>query len=142
MNKKKPTTANHAPKKTGAKYSARAVAKHYRPLKKRYPNSNDILHAEYKSWLRKTRVIEKPQSARERELATQYEREREVETKAAQLLNLYGPVGLTRAAAIQAIKTDWVPSLTTKWNQRLGEWKRVQDALRRGRMGDLISDAR
>lgn len=139
---KKTSTANHAPKKTGAKYSARAVSRRYNPLKRRYPNANDLLRAEQQSWIQKTRVIEKPQSARERELKVRYEQEREVELKVAQLLNLYSPVGLTRAAAVQAVKTNWVPSLTTKWNQRLGEWKRVQDALRRGRMGDLLTDAK
>lgn len=115
-----------------SKYSARSVAS-------RYKNKEQTLDSTLKSMRRRQRVIDKPQNARERELAAKYQQEQDISYRVAQLLNLYGPVGLTLARATQAVKTDKVAELQNQWNSKLSEWKRVQDALRRGRMGELLA---
>jgi hypothetical protein len=114
------------------KNSARAVAPKYKKHK------TQTLDSLFKSMSYKARVMEKPQSDKERKLQARYLKEKEVETQVAQLLNLYGPAGLTRARAVQAVKTDKVADMQAQWNHKLQEWKKVQDALKRGRMGDLL----
>lgn len=65
------------------------------------------------------RVIASPQNAKERELKEKYLAEAMIENQCRELLKKYGAAGLTRAGAIQAIKTDYVSTLTEKWNNRL-----------------------
>lgn len=114
------------------KQSARAVAR-------KYKNREQTLDSMLESMRKRQRVIEKPQNSRERELAEKYQREQEIDIKVSQLLNIYGPAGLSRARAIQAVKTDKVAELQNQWNPKLAEWKKVQEAMRRGRMGDLLA---
>ena len=66
----------------------------------------------------RSRVISSPQNAKERELKEKYLRERGVEMRCADLLKQFESVGLTRAGAIHAIKTDRVSELTEKWRGR------------------------
>ncbi len=66
----------------------------------------------------RSRVISSPQNAKERELKEKYLRERGVEMRCADLLKQFENVGLTRAGAIHAIKTDRVSELTEKWRGR------------------------
>ncbi len=63
----------------------------------------------------RSRVISSPQNAKERELKEKYLRERGVEIRCADLLKQFESVGLTRAGAIHAIKTDRVSELSEKW---------------------------
>lgn len=127
-------------KKTGAKVSAKTISARYKSLFKDTRNQYEQIDAYFQSLKWKTRVIDRPQNAQERILKEKYLKEREVETRAAQLLNFYSSVNLSRGEAIQAVKTDKISELTNKWNPRLVEFKRVQDAMRRGRMGELLRD--
>jgi hypothetical protein len=129
-----------APKKTGPKVSARPVAKLYKRLARHDRSEYARLDSLFQSLRLRTRVIERPQNAQERILKDKYLKEQDVETRAAQLLNQYGEAGLKRAEAIQAVKTDRVDLLTNKWSTRLTEFKRVQEAMKRGRMGELLKN--
>jgi len=66
----------------------------------------------------RSRVINSPQNAKERELKEKYLRERGIEMRCTELLKQFESVGLTRAGAIHAIKTDRVSELTEKWRGR------------------------
>lgn len=66
----------------------------------------------------KSRVIQKPQSEAERALRLQYLETERVENKAQGLLKRFEKFGLTRAAAIQAVKTDCVSQLLDKWQKK------------------------
>lgn len=68
-------------------------------------------------------IIHSPKNASERITRERLLAKQKVESYAEDLLKSYGEAGLTRAAAIQAVKTDFVPSLKEKWNKKLGEWK-------------------
>ena len=127
-------------KKTGPKVSARSVSRQYKKLADRDELSYSNLDNQSKRLAWRSRVIDRPQNAAEKALREKYIRERDVETRAAQLLNQYGEAGLQRAAAIQAVKTDKVDLLLNKWNGRLADYKRVQEALKRGRMGELLKN--
>ena len=63
----------------------------------------------------RSRVISSPQNAKERELKEKYLREKGIEMRCSELLKQFGDAGLTRARAIQAIKTDRVSELSEKW---------------------------
>lgn len=127
-------------KKTGAKVSARTVSRKYRSLFKDSLTRFEKIDAYLQSLRWKTRVIERPQNAKERALKEKYMKEREVQSQAAQLLNRFADIGLTPAETFHAVKTGKIEILLNKWTPRLTEFKRVQDALRRGRMGDLLKD--
>jgi len=78
------------------------------------PSSESIKQArEHRS-----RIISSPQNAKERELKEKYLRESGVEMRCADLLKQFESVGLTRAGAIHAIKTNRVSELTDKWRGR------------------------
>jgi hypothetical protein len=82
--------------------------------RKANPSPESIMQAsEHRS-----RVINSPQNAKERELKEKYLRERGVEMRCTDLLKQFESVGLTRAGAIHAIKTDRVSELTEKWRGR------------------------
>lgn len=127
-------------KKSGVKISARPISKRYRKLFKDNLSRFEQIDARLQSLRWKTRVIERPQNARERILKDKYLKELEVESQAAQLLNRFAEIGLSKAAAYHAIKSDKVDQLLNKWTPRLTEFKRVQEALKRGRMGELLKD--
>jgi hypothetical protein len=129
-----------APKKTGPKVSARPVSKLYKRLARNDRSEYARLDSFFQSLRLRTRVIDRPQNAQERILRDKYLKTQDVETRAAQLLNQYGEAGLQRAEAIQAVKTDRVDLLTNKWSPRLTEFKRVQEAMKRGRMGELLKN--
>lgn len=140
MAKNKTKQVTPVVKKTGPKVSARAVSNKYKKLIDRDEVNYSNLDSQAKSLKWKTRVIDKPQNAAEKALKEKYIRDRDVESRAAQLLNQYGEAGLQRAAAIQAVKTDKVDLLLNKWNSRLTDYRRVQEALKRGRMGELLKN--
>jgi hypothetical protein len=128
------------PKKTGPKVSARPVSKLYKRLARHDRSEYSRLDSLFQSLRLRTRVIERPQNAQEKILKEKYLNTQEVETRAAHLLNQFGEAGLKRAEAIQAVKTDRVDLLTNKWTPRLTEFKRVQEAMKRGRMGELLKN--
>ena len=66
----------------------------------------------------RSRVNNSPQNAKEQGLKEKYLRDRGVEMRCADLLKQFESVGLTRAGAIHAIKTDRVSELTEKWRGR------------------------
>ena len=69
-------------------------------------------------------LIHSPRNDSERKVREKLLAKQKVESYAEDLLRSYGEAGLTRAEAIQAVKTDFVPSLKVKWNKKLGEWKK------------------
>lgn len=69
-------------------------------------------------------LIHSPRNDSERKVREKLLAKQKVESYAEDLLRSYGEAGLTRAEAIQAVKTDFVPSLKEKWNKKLGEWKK------------------
>ena len=129
-------------KKTGPKVSARPVSRKYKNLARNDKSEYDRLNSLFQSIRWKTRVIDRPQNAQEKILRDKYLKDNDIETRAAHLLNQYGEAGLKRAEAFQAVKTDKVDTLINKWNPRLSEFKRVQEAMKRGRMGELLKDGK
>jgi len=127
-------------KKTGAKVSAKSISNKYKTLFRDTKNQYEKVDAYFQSLKWRTRVIDRPQNAKERSLRDKYIKENDIESRSAYLLNRFAEVGLKKAEAIQAVKTDKVETLTNKWTPRLTEFKKVQDALRRGRMGELLKD--
>jgi hypothetical protein len=65
-----------------------------------------------------TKYEKKTANALEKKLAERYLAEESREARCFTLLSQYGVCGLTRAAAIQAIRTDKVPELLNKWKDK------------------------
>jgi len=128
------------PKKKEAKISAHSVSKLYKKLARHDRSEYAKLDSLFQSTRLRTRVIERPQNAQEKILKEKYLKTQDIENRAAHLLNQFGETGLKRAEVIQAIKTDRVDNLINKWNPRFTEFKKVQEAMKRGRMGDLIKN--
>lgn len=61
-------------------------------------------------------ILNSPKGAHEKKLAERYAEEDRVEFEAGKLLEQYGSVGLTKAAAVQAIKTNYTDRLHEKWS--------------------------
>jgi hypothetical protein len=141
-NKNQKQTQAVSTKKTGPKVSARPVSRKYKLLARKDRSEYDRLDSLFQSLRWRTRIIDRPQNAQEKVLRDKYLKDNDVESRAAQLLNQYGEAGLQRAAAIQAVKTDKIDLLLNKWNPRLSEFKRVQEAMKRGRMGELLKDGK
>ena len=61
-------------------------------------------------------IIRQPRSAHDKVLADRYVEQDRVEFQAWKLIDQYREVGLERATAIQAVKTNYVEHLHTKWS--------------------------
>lgn len=98
------------------------VSKKTRKLVRKERNEiTDLLQSRAK----RDQVVLNPQNKKEKELRTKYLIEDEVLFKAGQLLFKYSKCGLTKAAAVMAVKTDRVNNLTQKWSKKLIEWEKV-----------------
>lgn len=93
---------------------------------KRFRVQNRPLADILASFNHRRRVIAKPQSDKERKLKERYIEEDNVFYVSGSLLQRFSCAGLTKAEAVQAIKTDMVPSLVNKWKPRLSAWVNAQ----------------
>ena len=66
-------------------------------------------------------IISSPHGKEELRLKEKFLTEDSVERQCNELLKTFGSTGLTRAGAIQAIKTDHVSQLTEKWKSRASQ---------------------
>lgn len=82
------------------------------------PDWKDVM----KSEAVKAEVIRSPRGSQQKELADRYIMEQRIEAQAWKLLDQYGKVGMKRAAAIQAVKTNFVEQLHMKWSPLLKEY--------------------
>jgi len=76
---------------------------------------------------KRLQVMFNPQNTKERELAIRYRAEDEIATETQRLMSRFGKCGLTRSAAIMAVKTDYKDKLTRKWAPILREWNRKRE---------------
>lgn len=53
-----------------------------------------------------------------RDQRERFERESSIEAQARQLYGQYAEFGATWAAAVQAVKTNWVAQFMVKWSER------------------------
>jgi hypothetical protein len=68
---------------------------------------------------RRAMIITKPQGDLEHKLKARYLEEDKQAPDIARALNKFGQIGLTKAEAVQAAKTNYMEALTKKWNIRL-----------------------
>lgn len=61
-------------------------------------------------------IIRHPRSAHDKVLADRYLEEDRVELQAWKLIDQYREVGLTKASAVHAVKTNYVEHLHSKWS--------------------------
>jgi len=54
-----------------------------------------------------------------RKLKERYFEEEKIQKQASKLFEQYSDVGVTWAACVQAVKTDWVPSFHNVWGSKL-----------------------
>jgi len=81
--------------------------------------SDSIHSAEYKK-----AIILSPKSVTDgTRLREKFLAEEAVERAIAPLLNRFAIAGLTKAAAVQAVKTEKVPDLNSKWGVRLKNYR-------------------
>tara|TARA_A100000164_G_scaffold361360_1_gene376025 strand:+ start:1736 stop:2134 length:399 start_codon:yes stop_codon:yes gene_type:complete len=66
-------------------------------------------------------IITSPHGKEELRLKEKFLAEDSVDRKCSELLKSFGSIGLTRAGAIHAIKTDHVSQLTEKWKSRASQ---------------------
>lgn len=81
--------------------------------------ANPSLASRFQTEEYRKRVITSPQNAKERALKERYLIEDSIDRQCSDLLKQFGSVGLTRAGAIHAIKTDFVSQLIEKWKIRM-----------------------
>jgi len=70
-------------------------------------------------------IISSPKNAQEREIRERLLIKQKNESYVYDLLKTYGEAGLTRAEAMQAVKTNYVPHLKNKWGDKLTAWKQA-----------------
>ena len=101
-----------------SKGQRRNISRWVRNARRKENRENPILGAYMQAFEHRKRVISSPQDAYEKDLRNRYLEQNTVETKCVELLGQFGEAGLTRAEAIQAIKTDYIPSLINKWKAK------------------------
>mgnify|MGYP000011726460 FL=1 len=70
-------------------------------------------------------IISSPKNAEERAVKEKLILKQRQENLTSDLLKAYGEAGLTKAEAMQAVKTDYVPQLKVKWVDKLTAWKQA-----------------
>ncbi len=78
--------------------------------------ANPRIQDTLKSMAARREIIRSPRSAHQKVLADRYSEEDRVEFQAWKLIDQYRDVGLERATAFQAVKTNYVEHLHTKWS--------------------------
>ena len=79
------------------------------------PAIEDVL----KRMAHKDGVIDKPRGAKGKALRERYLNEEYVEANAAKIYEQYQVIGITWAACVQAVKTNFVEQLHMKWGPKL-----------------------
>lgn len=74
------------------------------------------------------RIISSPKNEAERKIRSRVLEAQTVASQAEELLKVYGEAGLTKAEAVQAIKTNYIPTLKNKWDAKLVTWKQANSA--------------
>tara|TARA_Y100000034_G_scaffold34222_1_gene41933 strand:- start:10497 stop:10862 length:366 start_codon:yes stop_codon:yes gene_type:complete len=73
----------------------------------------------------RNRIKFKPQNKQEKELSEKYFKEDDIAIKARQLFYKYQGCGVTWAACVQAVKTDYVELFQKKWNGKLAAYRKA-----------------
>lgn len=79
------------------------------------PNVDDMI----RSWSARQEIISKPRGEKQRELRERYIAQEDVQYQAHKLYDQYRDAGITWAACVQAVKTNFVEYLHNKWSPRI-----------------------
>ena len=105
-----------------SKGQRRNISRWLRNARRKENRENPSLEASMQAFEHRKRVISSPQNAHEKNLRNRYIEQTTIETKCTELLVQFSEVGLTRAEIIQAIKTDYIPTLVDKWRGKKSVW--------------------
>ena len=111
-------------RKTGyvSKGQRRNISRWLRNARRKENRKNPSLESYMQGFEHRKRIISSPQNAHEKNLRNRYLEQMTIETKCTELLGQFGEAGLTRAEIIQAIKTDYIPTLVDKWRGKKSVW--------------------
>ena len=68
------------------------------------------------------RILKTPKGAHEKTLSDRYAEEDRVDNQAYKLLDQSGVVGLQKSTAVQAVKTNYIENLHSKWSPILKKY--------------------
>ena len=105
-----------------SKGQRRNISRWVRNARRKENRENPSLEACIQTFEYRKRVISSPQNVQEKKLRLRYLEQQTIETKCTELLKQFGEIGLTRAEAIQAIKTDYISTLVDKWRGKKSVW--------------------
>jgi hypothetical protein len=111
-------------KRTGyvSKGQRRNISRWSRNTQRKEHRENPNLESYMQAVEHRKRVISSPQNTHEKDLRNRYLEQATIKTKCIELLVQFGEAGLTRAEAIQAIKTDYISTLVDKWRGKKSVW--------------------
>lgn len=115
----KKSTGKHYVSKGERRNVSRKTRNMLRADKRANPDIEDVL----KSLEFKTRIIDKPKGAKEKALQERYINEENTQQAALKIYEQYEKVGITWAACVQAVKTNFGEQLHTKWRPILKNYK-------------------
>ena len=96
-------------------------------------NPISVIMAQDRSDTHKHKIMSRPQNAAQRTLAAKYEKEFRERERANELLRQFEYVGLTKAAAIQAVRTNWEGKLIEKYLAKTQEFENKMRGLMKSR---------
>lgn len=96
------------------------------------PSVEDVM----KRYKYRQEIINKPRNSKQKGLRERYLEEDRVDLQAHKLMDQYRDVGLSKAGAVHAVKTNFIEQLHSKWSPRL---KAFRDANKGKSKNKIIS---